>query len=114
MSTTCQICGGAIPDGDQPGGHTALCAGVVGERLGAATRERDTDKSVAFSEGATRVWESIGVGADPEFPNEAVWSDATGVYVVRPKTPGKAVSSEPTGNPRNPARESRKDRADEL
>lgn len=36
MNTTCQICGGALPNGEQPGGHTALCAGVVGEQLGIA------------------------------------------------------------------------------
>ncbi len=32
--TTCLICSGAIPEGQEPDGHTALCAGVVGERLG--------------------------------------------------------------------------------
>lgn len=38
MSITCQICRGAIPDGEPLGGHTALCAGVVGEQLGIAVR----------------------------------------------------------------------------
>jgi len=33
MSITCQICRGAIPDGEPRAGHTALCAGVVGEQL---------------------------------------------------------------------------------
>jgi len=36
MSETCKICSGAIPDGKQMGGHTALCAGVVSLRLGDA------------------------------------------------------------------------------
>ncbi len=36
MSTTCQICGGAIPRGELTGGHTALCAGVIGEELNIA------------------------------------------------------------------------------
>lgn len=97
MSTTCQICGGAIPDGEQQGGHTALCAGVVGERFAKATRELDTEKSLAYSEGATAVWSSLGVGAEPRYPNEAVWSEAAGTYVVRPKMPGESVSSEPKG-----------------
>jgi hypothetical protein len=39
--TTCEICGGAIPNGEQMGGHTALCAGVVGEQLGIAVRALD-------------------------------------------------------------------------
>jgi hypothetical protein len=38
MSETCNICSGAIPDGEQMGGHTALCAGVVSLRLGDALR----------------------------------------------------------------------------
>ena len=29
MSTTCQICRGAIPNGKRVDGHTALCAEVV-------------------------------------------------------------------------------------
>jgi len=36
MSVTCEICRGAIPSGEPLGGHTALCAGVVGEQLGIA------------------------------------------------------------------------------
>jgi hypothetical protein len=36
MSTTCQICGSAMPKSEQAGGHTALCAGVAGEQLGVA------------------------------------------------------------------------------
>jgi hypothetical protein len=36
MSVTCEICLGAIPSGEPLGGHTALCAGVVGEQLGVA------------------------------------------------------------------------------
>jgi hypothetical protein len=32
MPTSCQICGGAIPDGTQRAVHTALCAGVVVEQ----------------------------------------------------------------------------------
>ena len=38
MSETCEICSGAIPNGKQMAGHTALCAGVVSLRLGDALR----------------------------------------------------------------------------
>lgn len=32
MSTGCQVCGGAIPEGERVEGHTALCAEVLGQR----------------------------------------------------------------------------------
>jgi len=42
MSATCDVCRGAIPDGETVDGHTALCAAVVSKearRLRAALEE---------------------------------------------------------------------------
>ncbi len=44
MSKTCGICGGAIPDGKVPEGHTALCAEVA--RVSAV--EKDRKKIAAY------------------------------------------------------------------
>lgn len=42
MSTTCQVCMGAIPDGEKVDGHTALCAEVLGQRYRARIAELET------------------------------------------------------------------------
>ena len=45
----------------------------------------DRFRSESYAEGADAVWRSLGVG--PLLPNEAVWDDAKGIYVIRSKQP---------------------------
>lgn len=46
----------------------------------------DAERSVAYANGADAVWTSLGCGKDG--PNEAVFDEAKGFYVVRPKSEG--------------------------
>lgn len=71
---TCEICRGAIPNGEQMGGHTALCAGVVSLRLGDAIHEVERlrkaledvrDKGVSASLARRIVVEALSTSLGP-------------------------------------------------
>jgi hypothetical protein len=47
LSETCQVCLGAIPDGETVNGHTALCAEVVRRE----TRQRALEEAAKIVEG---------------------------------------------------------------
>lgn len=56
-------------------------------------RAIDTECSVAYAHGAEAVWSMLGVGALAKFPNVAEFDDATGLYVIRPKSARHAESA---------------------
>jgi hypothetical protein len=41
VSSTCDVCAGAVPDGKERPSHTALCAEIVRESLERSTTERE-------------------------------------------------------------------------
>lgn len=57
----------------------------------------DRETQAAYGAGADAVWKMLGVGRGEEFPNDAVYDEATKLYVIRPKSAGPPDA--PKGEP---------------